>query len=64
MLLASDCAYKGQQVPPAKYDTLKPLSLTRPKIFQLKIMPDNNKDKNPYKIVKSKEPDQGTYNIS
>ena len=62
MALVADCAFKGSQVPPAKYDTIKPLNLTKPKIFSLKIIGDKNRDKNPYKIVKSKDPDQGTYN--
>jgi len=32
--------------------------------FKLKIMADKDKDKNKYKIVKSKLPDVGTYKTS
>jgi hypothetical protein len=62
MMMNADCLVKGNSVPPAKYDTLAPLRLTRPAIFALKIRPDANKDKNPYKIAKSKDPDAGSYN--
>ena len=61
MLMNGDCVVRGGLAPAAKYDTLGPLKLTRPTIFALKIRPDANKDKNPYKIVKSKDPDAGSY---
>ena len=63
MMMADDSKVRGSLGPPAKYDTIGPLRLTRPKIFALKIIkPVDNKDKNPYKIVKSKNPDGGSYN--
>jgi len=51
------------QVPGHKYDQLSGLIYTRPKTFALKIRPaDKQKDAEKYKIVKSKNPDCGSYN--
>lgn len=61
MQMASDCAFRASQVPPAKYDQLSGFKLTRSKIYEHKIHPAK-KVENPYKIVKSKLPDAGTYN--
>ena len=60
--MALDCAFKASQVPAAKYDQLGGLKLTRPKIYSHKIYPAKKVEGNPYKIVKSKDPDCGTYN--
>ena len=51
------------QTPAAKYDQISGLNHTRPRAFQLKIMPSKDKGE-PIKIKKSKDPDVGTYNHS
>ena len=49
------------QTPAAKYDHLKFQTLTKPKIFQASIADDKKAHIDKYKIVKSKNPDVGTY---
>ena len=53
--------YVAMQTPSANYDFNKFNKLTRPKIFECKIVPDNKAHINKYKIIKSKNPDSGTY---
>ena len=58
----ADSQYRAKQVPDFKYDIHPAQKLVKPKIYQLKFVPDKNKDQNPYKIIKSKEPTVGSYN--
>ena len=62
MQMALDCQYRAGLTPAAKYDVLGGLKLTRPKIYQHKIHPAKKVEGNPYKIIKSKNPDCGSYN--
>ena len=55
------CKYIAQQTPAAQYDHMKFATLTKPKIFQCKMFEDKKAHIDKYKIVKSKDPDIGTY---
>ena len=61
MLMNDHCKYMSMQTPGAKYEAGKAYDIIHDRPFKLKIMPDKDKDKNKYKIVKSKLPDVGTY---
>ena len=55
------CKYVAQQTPSHIYDFKKFNKLTKPTIFQYKILPDKNAHIDKYKIKKSKFPDPGSY---
>ena len=60
--MSDDCEYKSKQVPGHKYDQLSGFKVTRPKIFALKfVAPKIKRSELSYKIIKSKDPDCGTY---
>lgn len=61
MQMNDDCKYRSMQTPGAKYEAGKAYDIIHDRPFKLKIMPDKDKGKNPYKIVKSKIPDMGSY---
>lgn len=63
MQMNDDCKFASMQVPGAKYAHEKAYDFVHERPFKLKILPDKDKDKNPYKIVKSKLPDCGTYKV-
>jgi len=58
-MMVADCQMRAKETPAAKYDQLKGMNVIKKKPFVLKFMPAKKKDD--YKIVKSKNPDQGTY---
>lgn len=55
------CKYVAMQTPGAVYDHTKFQSVTKPKIFQYKIVEDKKAHVDKYKIIKSKGPDGGSY---
>jgi hypothetical protein len=55
------CRYTAMQTPAAQYDFSKFHSLTKPKTFMYKITEDKKAHIDKYKIVKSKNPDIGSY---
>ena len=60
--MINDFQWKSMQVPAAKYDTIKGYNMGKPSPFSLRMFPPSKKPTESYKVVKSKEPDVGSYN--